>query len=121
MKGNPEWHEILDEGKYRGYDYRIISHGTHPCAYIAIDNIANYPDNIDEIDVHGGFTFDSQHPYFNNRWCIGWDYAHDTDYYAAFGENSELAIGTHHWTTAEILNEVHSVIDQIVDYKNINQ
>lgn len=28
--------EILDESSYNGYDYYIVSYGSHPCAYVAL-------------------------------------------------------------------------------------
>ncbi len=28
--------ELLDSGTYNGYQYRIVSKGLHPCAYVKI-------------------------------------------------------------------------------------
>lgn len=123
MPENPRWHEVLADEQYRGYRFVIMNYGTHPCAYIVIP--IGHPlwgkqycesQILKNIDVHGGFTFTDKHPWIDDQWCIGWDYAHCDDY-AAYYElfTSPLGRTTKKWTTAEILEEVKQVIDQLID------
>lgn len=115
--------EVLDKGTYNGYKYVIISYRIHPCCYIHIpENDPLYEidyydeDNkyIDKISVHGGITYTG---YLNpktrkinkNAWWIGWDYAH-------LGDRSGDLCGKE-WTTKELLEDVHSCIDQLNELK----
>jgi len=114
--------KILCEGSHKGYDYKIVSYGTHPCAYIAckgkIEGLKSYDDFLPY--VHGGATFldtlDGSTTIY-----VGWDYAHDGDYlgddvfYEDDEEMKEYIASKKKWTTEEILEEVYSAIDQIVD------
>ncbi len=104
--------EVLDKGTYRGYDYLIMSFGTHPCAYVAIPKKSKYHGlYYDDVPVqcHGGLTFSSARPDMDGQWCIGWDYTHAGDYTAALPDFNERR-----WTTAEIQAEVRDVIDQLI-------
>lgn len=52
--------EILDNGKYLGYEYFIMSFGVFPAAYVKIPKKhpyfgKNY--NLMDIYVHGGLTY----------------------------------------------------------------
>ena len=123
--------EILDKGEYLGFKYIILSLSTHPCAYVFIDKEnelcgKSYDDIHDMINlkVHGGLTFSSNRiinvieysdKYKCNTlqrikydWIIGWDYNHLGDYHTMFGSLSDKK-----WTTEEIQNEVHRVINQL--------
>ena len=105
--------DILDKGNYNGYDYYIISYGTHPCAYIIIpveNPLYGRDYNSIDIDVHGGLTFGGHHNLLEDRWCIGWDYAHAGDC-VSYSELDKY--NDKRWTTEEILEDVHSVIDQL--------
>nr|DAQ17658.1 MAG TPA: hypothetical protein [Caudoviricetes sp.] len=104
--------EVLAGGSYNGYEYRIISYFTHPCAYVKLHE--NEIVNDADIDCHGGITYDSDGLIIDadmrteqGRW-IGWDYAHAYDYYADLPQK-----GGKQWTTAEILLEVKKVINQL--------
>lgn len=118
--------EILDWGKWHGYEYVILNLHTHPCAYICLtkNDIYNQKDYDDiPIDVHGGLTFAEPILYrvkqysdkykcdvnisIKRDWIIGWDYNHYQDY------NYELAMHGHRYTTKEILDDVHNVITQL--------
>ena len=113
--------KILCEGSYKGYNYKIVSYGTHPCAYIAcegkIKDLKSYNDFL--IPVHGGAT------YFGclgtTKLYVGWDYAHGGDYHGTdhiFDGDEEMKSyvdSKKKWTTEEILEEVYSAIDEIVD------
>ncbi len=112
--------EILDCGKLYGLEYKIVSYGTHPCAYVCVP--VGHPyynlgyDNID-IDCHGGLTYSCME---EDKYWIGWDYAHFEDYfgvnllYESIPALKEFAndFGKK-WTTAEILAEVEDVCKQL--------
>lgn len=116
----------LDTGIYNGYEYLILSLGTHPCAYVFLskDN-ENYGKDYDDIDisVHGGLTYSKDTISFleflekynaygliniEDKWVIGWDYAHLGDCYGV-----PLFEGDKQWTTEEIKDEVINVINQL--------
>jgi hypothetical protein len=109
--------DVLDTGHYRGYDYMIISYGTHPCAYVAIPE--NHPlyeqalDDIPDFGAHCGLSFCDHFHRFGNRFCIGWDYAHFGDYN---GYSEAQFTRERKWTTVAILAEVKSVIDQMNEF-----
>lgn len=99
----------LTDGEYRGYHYYVLSFGTHPCAYVDIGDT-----NVVEsaIECHGGVTYSRKYlaTVEHKSWFIGWDYAHCYDY---SGDIPELTRHCKKWTTAEIVGECKSVIDQI--------
>lgn len=108
--------EILAHDTYEGYEFAIISWGTHPCAYVGIPKGHRFYkkdcNKIDEhIGCHGGFTFSKNgvQGLMLDKWVIGWDYAHCCDFMPTLPQ-----LGTRKWTTEEILEDVHNVIDQIV-------
>ena len=108
---------ILDRDTYKGIEYAIISYGTHPCAYLILDKENKYYgkdyDEINTLQCHGGLTYSENHLLIDNplitekdeRWVIGWDYAHDGDRYRDTPGKS--------WTTQEIIEETHKVIEQV--------
>ena len=105
--------EILDNGIYNGYQYWIVSYGSHPCAYIDVSNTSlagEFYDDID-IDCHGGLTYsENQLATVDKKgWFIGWDYAHLGDYY----RTSYNSVNGKQWTTGEIVEECINVIEQI--------
>lgn len=114
--------KYLCVGSRKGYDYKIVSYGTHPCAYIScegkIKDLKSYDDFL--IPVHGGATYlgDLGEP---TKTYVGWDYAHGGDYlgddvfYEDDEEMKEYIASKKKWTTEEILEEVYSAIDEIVD------
>ncbi len=95
--------EVLARGTYNGYEYRIISYFTHPCAYVKLHE--NESINNADIDCHCGITYELEEE--QGHW-IGWDYVHIGDYCAQAPE-----LGGKQWTTAEILEEVKKVINQL--------
>lgn len=124
---------LLGSGNIGDYQYIILSHGTHPCAYISIPKSHKYYKkkykklpHSNDVSVHGGITFaekmllvgkteNDDTVWLKGHW-IGWDYAHCGDYighnfffdmYSIFNEESKK------WTTAEILEDVKSVIKQL--------
>lgn len=122
--------EILFQGTYKGYQFYIMNLGTHPTAYVEIP-ITNklfgksYNQIYDigiNIDVHGGLTYSRDHLLGgeNNKWFIGWDYAHAGDYAGyieKYPELSRLSIYDKKWTTEEIFEDVVNVIEQLKNIK----
>ncbi len=105
---------LLAYGDYKGYQYAIISHGTHPTAYVRIPQGHPYfKKDTSEIElyVHGGFTYSGKAIWEedNNYW-IGWDYAHAGDFLPFLpGDKGKK------WTTRKVFNEVKSLIHQLLD------
>ena len=119
---------VLDEGSFLGYDYVIISYGTHPCAYVRIPE--NHPlyevDYMDytseyDVDCHGGITYTNDGLYRNrpfvekDGWWIGWDYNHIDNYNATLASYDGFNWQDKKWTTEEILQEVAHVCKQLRD------
>ena len=101
--------EVLMHAEWKGYEFYIVNMGPHPCCYIVIPpgnplHLVHY-DNID-ISVHWGLTYSGESELFDNRWCIGWDYAHCDDWAWYYPQGRK-------WTTAELFNEVVAVIEQL--------
>lgn len=111
--------EILANDYYKDHQFVVRSVGTHPCCYVSIlDGVALNPNLI---SCHGGITYisnyfpDSKDEWSSDKriddgfhWWIGWDY---TDLGDAFGTSK---FGKQ-WTTEEMIEECHKVIDQICD------
>jgi len=77
--------DLLYQNNYLSLDYYIFNLGTHPTAYIKLNNEMNLSlENINNLKVHGGITFTNSHLIGINSTCddyfIGWDYAHLGDY-----------------------------------------
>lgn len=122
---NDKKREWLDHDEYKGYEYIIMSLGTHPTAYVGIPEaeakvIFKEEDleESDRINVHGGITYENSfirdengNKYSNGKWWVGWDYAHLYDYIVGndYGQYRKK------WTTEEILEEVKSVVNQIIE------
>lgn len=99
----------LADGEYLGYHYYVLSFGTHPCAYVDIGDTGIA---INDIECHGGITYNREYlaTVEHKSGFIGWDYAHSYDY---SGDLPEITAHGKKWTTAEIVVECKSVIDQI--------
>lgn len=106
---------LLENKNYNGFDYYIISYGTHPCAYIQLkEGNVFFGENYDYIDIpcHGEFTYSENElgefvSSSDNVWVIGWDYAHDSDKFGTDDDSGK------NWTLSEIRNEVKSVINEL--------
>lgn len=112
--------EVLYSGEYKGHKFAILSLGSHPTAYVENKMaITDYYDcRLDNVCVHGGFTY-CDNGYWGRKsketsW-LGWDYAHCNDYYY-----SDTPWDGKQWTTAEIYDEVKSVINQIITVEEYN-
>lgn len=113
--------EVLDSGISFGFNFYIISFGSHPCCYVEIpDNHPLYLEKYDdiEIDCHGGLTFSSSKltgiDETGLKWFIGWDFAHCDDYYCS-PVGSDLK--GHKWTLDELICEVDKVCKQLKDWR----
>lgn len=111
--------KVLAWGAYKGYEYLIVSRGTHPCAYVSVPEWNTFfgtveDDDMDILDVHGGVTYSKEtvstdFGFFKGAgWWIGWDYAHLGDYY---GFTSTLE--GKKWTTEEIMGDVKTAIENL--------
>ena len=106
-------------GKCYGFNYFIISFGSHPCCYVEIPKDHScYGLEYDEIEIvcHGGLTFSNDKLYgvdkTGPKWFIGWDFAHCGDYFYA---NDQFEIEGHKWTLAELQDQVLKVCKQLRD------
>ncbi len=78
--------EILAAGAKNNIKFVVISHGTHPCAYVGVPKthklFGKEIDDLCDIECHGGVTYadDNVINLDYTRWWIGWDYAHYGDY-----------------------------------------
>ncbi|WQJ53686.1 MAG: hypothetical protein [Wendovervirus sonii] len=109
---------ILASDNYEGFNYYVISYGSHPCGYVEIpENHFLYEVDYDDICIHchGGLTFSDKLMVkgIEGTYCIGWDYAHCNDYvYYGDDFNKYRNFGNKH-TTEEIIAECKYVIEQI--------
>lgn len=112
--------EVLYSGEYKGHKFVILNLWNHPTAYV--ENKMGIVDYnaclLDNVEVHGGFTY-CDTGYWDEdskkmSW-LGWDYAHYGDY--CYSDYYTLDFAKK-WTTAEIYEEVKSVIDQIIAVEN---
>lgn len=118
--------DILVDGSYLGYRYLIISRGQFPCAYIVLESWHPcYMERYDSLDIlcHGDLSYSEfglrglnrTHVVSNEFWVIGWDYAHLNDFHGGLCEYGKAFayLQGKKWTTQEMLDEVHSVIEQL--------
>ncbi len=123
--------EILHSGTYQDHKFVILTLGWHPTAYVEckLDNCNSVRDErLDNIEVHGGFTYlDSAHWDDKDKTLyLGWDYAHFMDFSGIYLKESFPKVGDYErpigikWTTAEIFEEVKSVIEQLKEVEKQN-
>lgn len=111
----------LEHDRHEGYEYVIMSYGTHPCAYINIpeDHPTYFGWRIGSVQlgVHGGITYCSgtltitETKELEGDW-VGWDYAHFMDQIGATESDDR-----HKWTIDEIRDEVFNAIRQLKEYE----
>ena len=112
--------EVLEKGISKGYNWFIVSYGTHPCCYIGLPREHKYFGKVyDKMDIncHGGLTFASSDYHYSiidtpNIWWIGWDYAHWGDY-MGYKELLDTDNNSKKWTRVELKKEVMKVIKQL--------
>lgn len=115
--------KVLAKGSIEGFDFCIISRGTHPTAYVRIPKGHRYyKKQYYDLPVlcHWGFSFSAEDLVFNpvelkDSWWVGWDYAHIGDYVSCYNETVGIlnADSYKKWSTQEILSEVKNVIKQL--------
>lgn len=113
--------EVLDEGKFNGFDYYILNLGMHPTAYVRIPErhkfYRKFYDEID-IDCHWGLTYSREYLLVENDtklegWFIGWDYGHCNDWASYLTDEQNIELENKKWTTEEIQEEVKDVCCQL--------
>ena len=101
---------LLFSDRYNGLRLEIISHGTHPCAYVGVTKShplygVKYGDV--KVTIPGRrLTFSGKRE--GELWWLGWDYNQHGDLY--LGGFSHVG---KRWTLGEVLEHCKSVIDQI--------
>ena len=117
--------ERLSMEVYRGYEFAVMSLGTHPCCYIKLPKGHKY-ENVDygniPLTVHGGLTYgesclivavvDGKQIKDETGYWIGWDYAHCGDY---LGYDSPPFFGTCIYATEELEMDCRNAIDQLCE------
>lgn len=118
--------DVLEDNYYKGYHYVVLSFGTHPCGYVEVPKgnklYGLNMDSLPYIDCHGGVTYtrsylglDNNSKAYKDSWFIGWHYAHYMDYVGGLFVISDF--NDKKWTTAEIVDECKSVIEQLIIYE----
>lgn len=113
---NRHFPEQLASGTFLGYNYYVLSLGTHPCAYVEIPkNNKFFGKDYDDIHIacHGGLTYAGHQlaTADHEGWFIGWDYAHYGDYSGCLPPF--LNEGSTQYTTTEMVEDCKQVIMQI--------
>ena len=111
---------LLYRGSYKGYEFCCVSHGTHPCAYVAVAKGQPYYDATDydevsDLNCHGGCTYVAGgfwNQFSEDLTVLGWDYAHTGDFYGSYYTDT-FRQQLKKWTTTEIVLECYKVIDQL--------
>lgn len=112
--------KLVGSGEWKGYKFHIVTVGTHPNAYIELNQKEIKMPWERILEVHGGVTYHERSchysfPEMNGKAMVGWDYAHCCDYHiSSLGERTGKK-----WTSDEIVDECVSVIEQII--KGINR
>ena len=111
--------ELLAEGEHNGYEYYVLSLGTHPCCYIKLHDFDDAEKAEYNFNVHGGITYNEDHLIINDRRIngkiVGWDYAHLGDYCGldemfGYGHGSK-------YTTRELVGDCIGAIEDWIDLK----
>ena len=84
----------------------IVSTGSHPRAYV---RRAWLGEPLENLDVHGGITFDGEMLDFTD--CVGWDYAHADDMYMC--SNGEY-FGSISYSVDVIKSHIKSALDSFL-------
>ena len=114
-------YNMLAMGTFFGYDFFVVSLGSHPCAYIDCGDTPLNSTQMNRIDCHGGITYESNKLNLPMGEIegnfIGWDYAHYGDYagYEELYPHDLRVADEKRWTTDEMIHECYYVIDQIND------
>lgn len=110
---------LLEYNNYKGYNYAVVSQGTHPCGYVEIPSKhPYYKKRYNDCDIlcHGGLTFSGklsdELALPSNTFWLGWDYAHygdlcGYDFLFGFMVNGKV------YSTTDVVQECRYVIDQL--------
>lgn len=87
MKDIKHLDKVIFTDEYYGIQYWIIQYGVRTsqfetkwyCAYVQPPEDKLDLD-VDELEVHGGITFDGEHRLLDDEYVWGWDYNHSMDY-----------------------------------------
>lgn len=113
--------EVLERGKYHGYDYYICFSHICPTAYVKLAaNNRFYGNDFLELDKlvgyrpHGCYTYSDYKLGYEKLakeegWFIGWDYGHAEDCFRGNLRGGKM------WTMDEIRTECRRVIDSIIE------
>ena len=115
------YRNVIDTGNYYGFNYYIISMGSHPCCYVEIPKehklFKKHYTEIEykyDIQVHGGITYSADHlmsvDETGTKWFLGWDYAHYGDYQYF---DDKIKFDGHKYTVEELKEEVQNFCKQI--------
>lgn len=119
---------VLASGNFDGYNYYVINLGTHPCGYVEIPSTSKYfnvdYDNI-PVECHGGLTYGRGFLHTvadieDDRYFIGWDYAHYGDY---VGYHDSVFMSNYcdaRYTTDDIVRECQRVIRQLKELEDVS-
>lgn len=109
--------EILAEGSWGPYTYKVVSLGSHPCGYVSIPDNHPLHGKLDLMEAiiacHGGISFYDRIKDWGTEFYIGWDYAHAGDFIGGGLGREEFDTK---YTTEEIVNECYLVIGQLTMY-----
>ena len=111
--------ELLHMDNYRGFNYLVVSYGTHPCAYVEIPEGHPYYDmDYDKMPIicHEGLNYYGpiDHkplgPAPIKGYYIGWSYDHLYDYMGRYSDTDDMK-----YTTAEVALDCIFVINQLAE------
>ena len=108
--------EIISVFNYGGYQCLIkqMPMGQY-CGYVDLPKSSRfYGEDYDDIpiEVHGGITFGAA---IGGYYRIGFDCAHAEDYIPGMADLSGLTAEGHHWTPAEVKDEIKAMVDQLIE------
>lgn len=114
--------EVLANGDMDGYRWAVVSHGSHPSAYVApppghpaTKMYRNFKwTGLNCVKVHGGITYAKfglwdVDPKGTLFW-LGWDYSHGSDFVDC---GKGLTWGTKKYTVADLLVDIEAAVLQL--------
>ena len=110
--------DMLHKDSYRGFEYIIVSYGTHPCAYVHIPKSHPYWDmNYDAMPIicHEGLNYYGPLDHkpvgaMANEYYIGWSYDHLYDYTGRASDTDDMK-----YDTVDIISDCIAVINQLAE------
>lgn len=103
--------ELLARDTYKGYEYFVISLGTHPCAYVKLNGESL--SMVENLPCHGGVTYTEAYLKLPDETLegefVGWDYAHWGD---RWGDE-----GGEEYSTSELVTDCEQFIEELIENK----